>query len=161
MIDSEGYRRNVGIILGNAEGQVLWARRVGQDAWQFPQGGIEKNETPQQALFRELWEEVGLEAGHVDVLGSTQGWLKYRLPKAAMRYGEKPVCIGQKQVWYMLRFSGSESDVNLRCSNKPEFDGWRWVDYWHPLKEVVAFKRAVYRQALRELAPLLNISGSK
>jgi len=161
VIDSEGYRCNVGIILGNAEGRVLWARRIGQDAWQFPQGGIEKNETPQQALFRELWEEVGLQAAHVDVLGSTQGWLKYRLPKAFMRHGEKPVCIGQKQVWYMLRFSGSESDVNLACSKNPEFDGWRWVDYWHPLKEVVPFKRAVYRQALRELAPLLNVCTSK
>jgi len=155
VIDSEGYRFNVGIILSNANAQVLWARRIGQTAWQFPQGGIKEGETPQQALFRELGEEVGLYAEHVDILGSTQGWLKYRLPKSLMRNDEKPMCIGQKQVWYLLRFLGDESDVNLAYGKRPEFDDWRWVDYWHPIKEIIGFKKAVYQQALSELAPLL------
>ena len=156
MIDSEGYRPNVGIILCNTYNQLLWARRIGQNAWQFPQGGIKQFETPRDALFRELWEEVGLRAEQVDVLGSTRGWLKYRLPKALRRHDDKPICIGQKQVWFLLRFSGVEDDVKLNCADKPEFDGWRWVDYWHPIKEVVAFKREVYLRALDELAPLLG-----
>ena len=147
----------MGIILSNVQGKLLWARRIGQDAWQFPQGGIRRNETPQQALFRELWEEVGLEAKHVRVLGSTRGWLRYNLPKCLMRReNHQPVCIGQKQIWYLLRLHGGDDNVRLDAAEIPEFDGWRWVDYWYPLKEVVAFKRDVYKKALKELAPLLN-----
>lgn len=147
----------MGIILSNAQGKLLWARRIGQDAWQFPQGGIRRDETPKQALFRELWEEVGLEAKHVRVLGSTRGWLRYKLPKCLMRReNHQPVCIGQKQIWYLLRLHGSDDEVRLDAAEIPEFDGWRWVDYWYPLKEVVAFKREVYRKALKELAPLLD-----
>lgn len=135
---------------------MLWARRIGQNAWQFPQGGIKAHETPKQALFRELWEEVGLEAEHVDVLGATRGWLRYQLPKWLMRRHETPLCVGQKQVWYLLRLAGSDDNVKLDLADKPEFDGWRWVDYWHPLTEVVSFKREVYERALHELAPLLE-----
>lgn len=156
MIDSQGYRPNVGIILCNQSNQLLWARRIGQDAWQFPQGGIRDDETPEQALYRELWEEVGLGAGQVDMLAATPGWLRYRLPKSLVRFDEKPVCVGQKQVWFLLRFTGDEGQVNLACSTKPEFDGWRWVDYWYPLKEVVDFKRAVYEKALEEFAPVVG-----
>ena len=156
MIDSDGYRPNVGIILCNPAGKLLWARRIGQKAWQFPQGGIKKHESPTDALYRELWEEVGLEPQHVHMLGSTNGWLRYRLPAWLMRRQKEPVCIGQKQVWYLLRLKGSDKKVRLDRAESPEFDGWRWVDYWHPLKEVVAFKREVYKQALQELAPLLE-----
>lgn len=156
MIDCDGYRSNVGIIVCNPEGKLLWARRIGQNAWQFPQGGIKKHETPMEALYRELWEEVGLHKSHVDLLGSTQGWLRYRLPKWLMRYNEKPLCIGQKQIWYLLRLLSSEQQVRLDLAESPEFDGWRWVDYWHPMKEVVSFKRKVYKKALSELAPILQ-----
>ena len=156
MIDSDGYRPNVGIILSNCEGQLLWARRIGQDAWQFPQGGIKEQETPEQALFRELREEVGLLAEHVRILGSTQGWLRYKLPKWLMRKNEQPLCVGQKQIWYLLQLDCSEENVKLDLAEKPEFDGWRWVDYWHPLQEVVSFKRDVYKRALHELAPFLE-----
>ena len=155
MIDSEGYRANVGIILSNAEGRLLWARRIRQDAWQFPQGGIRPDETPEQAMYRELGEEIGLEPQHVRVLGSTRGWLRYRLPERYIRHHQKPLCIGQKQVWFLLRLTGEERFVRLDLSDKPEFDNWRWVDYWQPLREVVPFKRKVYRKALNELAPLL------
>ena len=159
MIDSDGYRPNVGIILTNAGGQLLWARRIRQDAWQFPQGGIRRKETPEQAMYRELEEEIGLCPEHVDVLGSTRGWLRYRLPERFIRRHQHPVCVGQKQVWFMLRLVGDEGDVCLDRSEKPEFDHWRWVDYWQPLREVVPFKRSVYKKALNELAPLLFPNG--
>src|SRR5690606_15101261 len=81
VIDSDGFRPNVGIILTNGLGQVLWARRIGQEAWQFPQGGIQRNESPEQALFRELHEEVGLMPEDVEILACTRGWLRYRLPQ--------------------------------------------------------------------------------
>ncbi len=155
VIDSEGYRLNVGIVLCNAEQQVFWAKRIGQRSWQFPQGGIHPEELPEHAMFRELGEEIGLRPEHVEVMGHTQGWLQYRLPKRLIRYGSKPTCIGQKQVWFLLKMIGHESDVRLDLSERPEFDHWRWVDYWYPIKAVVPFKRQVYSQALSELAPLL------
>lgn len=154
MIDSKGYRANVGIILSNDEGRVFWARRTGQDAWQFPQGGIREHESPRQAMYRELAEETGLGPEHVTLVGETRRWLRYRLPERFVRRTTNgPVCIGQKQRWFLLRLTGDESCVDLNHSGHPEFDDWCWVHYWHPLEDVVFFKRQVYRQALRELAP--------
>lgn len=154
MIDIDGYRPNVGIILFNEDNQVFWARRCGRNIWQFPQGGIHSDEQPIDAMYRELNEETGLHPEHVQVLGETRGWLRYRLPKRLQRRNQKPLCIGQKQVWFMLRLLGGESDFKLDGCRKPEFDRWRWVDYWTPADEVVFFKRRVYERALRELAPL-------
>ena len=155
VIDSEGYRPNVGIILCNTEGQLFWAKRIGQHSWQFPQGGIRRDESPEQAMFRELAEEVGLLPEHVQVIGCTRGWLRYRLPKRLIRRGNQQTCIGQKQVWFLLRMVGGEDTVRLDSTERPEFDHWQWVDYWYPLRAVVPFKRHVYWRALRELAPLL------
>jgi len=155
VIDTEGYRANVGIILSRSDGQVLWARRIGQDAWQFPQGGIQQGETHEQALFRELEEEIGLQSCDVEIVSCTKEWLKYHLPKHLIRHDSLPLCIGQKQIWYLLRLKTKEENVCLDASDKPEFDHWRWVNYWTPLKEVVAFKRNVYLQALREFHPIL------
>lgn len=151
MIDSDGYRPNVGIILTNAAGQVLWARRIGQDAWQFPQGGIRQTETPIEALFRELKEEVGLEPSDVEVLACTRGWLKYRLPKRMIRQNSMPICVGQKQKWFLLRLLSEDSKISFGYSDDPEFDGWDWVSYWYPLSKVVSFKQDVYRMAMSEL----------
>ncbi len=159
MIDPDGFRPNVGIILSNCQGRLLWARRVGQDAWQFPQGGIHSDETPAEAMYRELAEEVGLLPDHVELLGATRGWLRYRLPRRFIRRSSRPVCIGQKQVWFMLRLLCDDAEVHLDRAEQPEFDHWRWVDYWRPLDEVVAFKRSVYKKALNELAPLLFPDG--
>ena len=158
MIDKDGFRPNVGIILINEQGGLLWARRVGgQDAWQFPQGGIQANEAPEKALYRELKEEVGLGAKDVEVLGVTRGWLRYRLRKKLVRANKKPVCIGQKQKWFLLKLVSAESNIKLEQSDCPaEFDCWSWVSYWYPLSKVVAFKRDVYRRALKELLPTYN-----
>ena len=161
MIDSDGYRPNVGIILCNDDGKLFWARRIGQDAWQFPQGGIRTSETPEEAMYRELAEEVGLGCDDVEVVGSTRGWLRYRLPKRLVRRYSKPVCIGQKQVWFMLRLLADESKVRFDLCETPEFDGWRWVDYWHPVDEVVHFKREVYARALNQFAPILGYDTQK
>ncbi len=157
MIDSDGFRPNVGIIVANDENRVLWARRIRQDAWQFPQGGIRRNEDPVQAMYRELSEEIGLLPEHVEIIGSTRGWLRYRLPERMVRRNCSPLCIGQKQKWFLLRLIGSDSAVCLDRGDKPEFDRWRWVDYWRPAQEVVFFKQQVYRSALEELAPLLSL----
>jgi len=149
VIDPDGFRPNVGIILSNGEGRLLWARRIGQNAWQFPQGGIRSDETPEEAMYRELDEEVGLEPAQVEMMGATRGWLRYRLPRRFIRRSSRPVCIGQKQVWFMLRLLCEDREVCLDKTNNPEFDHWRWVDYWHPLNDVVAFKRNVYNKALK------------
>jgi putative (di)nucleoside polyphosphate hydrolase len=154
VIDTDGFRPNVGIVVANAQGGVLWARRVGQDAWQFPQGGINADEAPEEALFRELQEEIGLCAEHVELLACTRGWLRYRLPDRLVRRNEDgPVCIGQKQKWFLLRMLTEDHSVRLDCGDKPDFDNWRWVSYWYPLGQVVSFKREVYRRAMKELAP--------
>jgi len=159
VIDPDGFRPNVGIILSNRLGRLFWARRLGQDAWQFPQGGMRSDETPAEAMYRELAEEIGLRPEQVEVIGCTRGWLRYRLPRQFIRRGSKPLCIGQKQVWFLLRKLCPDQEVCLSHSEKPEFDHWRWVDYWQPLDEVVAFKRRVYQKALSELAPLLFPDG--
>lgn len=156
MIDVDGFRPNVGIALGNGRGQLLWAKRVGMQAWQFPQGGINPGESAEQAMLRELHEELGLEPGQVEVLGVTREWLRYTLPVRYRRRGKIPLCIGQKQKWFALRLTAEESAVRFDRGEPPEFERWRWVDYWEPVKEVVAFKRDVYRAALHELEPLLR-----
>ncbi len=134
---------------------MLWARRLGQSSWQFPQGGIKRDETAEQALYRELHEEVGLEPDDVEILGSTRSWLRYKLPRRFIRYHSRPLCIGQKQRWFVLRLLSDDNAVRLDLSDQPEFEEWRWVDYWLPLKEIVFFKRRVYERALRELEPVL------
>lgn len=155
MIDSEGFRANVGIILCNRDGKLFWARRTGMNAWQFPQGGIKKNEDVETAMYRELREEIGLLPEHVEIIASTDDWLRYWLPEQFIRQNMTPLCIGQKQIWYLLKLLADESVVNLALSGKPEFDKWRWIDYWSPVKQVVEFKRNVYEAALKQLAPYL------
>jgi putative (di)nucleoside polyphosphate hydrolase len=153
-IDAEGFRANVGIILIDGSARVLIAGRRGRGGWQFPQGGIRPDEQAETAMFRELHEEVGLEPGDVGIVGSTEGWLRYRLPERFIRREQTPLCIGQKQRWFLLHLNSDAQRVRFDCSSEPEFDRCRWVDYWRPVKEVIYFKRPVYVQALTELAPL-------
>jgi len=155
VIDRDGFRPNVGIILCNDVGQVFWGRRAGHDSWQFPQGGINRNEHPREAMFRELYEEIGLKPDDVEIIGWTRGWLRYRLPRTMVRRQSRPVCIGQKQKWFLLRMKASEDAFDFNQAAQPEFDDWQWKEYWSVLSEVVYFKRSVYRSALCQLAPLL------
>ena len=156
MIDRDGYRPNVGIILCNWKNEVFWGKRVRQHAWQFPQGGIKQGEAPEAAMYRELKEEVGLEPRHVHILGRTREWLRYEVPDRWLRREWRGDYRGQKQIWYLLRLIGHDSDVRLRASTKPEFDAWRWNEYWVPLESVIEFKREVYQRALEELAHYLG-----
>lgn len=155
MIDEDGFRANVGILLSNKKGQLFWARRVGMDAWQFPQGGIKEDEDPETAMYRELREEIGLRPEHVQVIASTDDWLKYWLPKRYIRQNIFPLCIGQKQIWFLLKLVAEEDQVNLGVSGKPEFDEWCWINYWDPINQVVSFKRNVYEMALKEMSRYL------
>jgi putative (di)nucleoside polyphosphate hydrolase len=155
MLDREGFRPNVGIVLLNQRNQVFWGKRIRTHSWQFPQGGIDRGETPEQAMFRELHEEVGLRPEHVRVVARTRDWLRYEVPDRFIRRDARGHYKGQKQIWYLLQLMGHDWDLNLRATNHPEFDAWRWNDYWVPLDVVVEFKRGVYEMALTELARFL------
>lgn len=155
MLDREGYRPNVGIILVNTRNEVFWGKRVREHSWQFPQGGIKHGETPEQAMYRELQEEIGLRPEHVRILGRTRDWLRYDVPKHWVKREWRNTYRGQKQIWFLLRLTGRDTDVCLRSSPHPEFDAWRWNDYWVPLDAVIEFKRGVYQLALIELSRLL------
>jgi putative (di)nucleoside polyphosphate hydrolase len=152
MLDKEGYRPNVGIILLSSRNEVFWGKRVRQHSWQFPQGGIKFGESPEQAMYRELYEEIGLRAEQVRIVARTRDWLRYEVPEQWMRRELRGHYRGQKQIWFLLRLVARDCDVCLRRSAKPEFDAWRWHSYWVPLDSVVEFKRDVYQQALTELS---------
>ena len=156
MLDREGFRPNVGIILLNPTNEVWWGKRVREHSWQFPQGGIKHGETPEQAMFRELEEETGLLPQHVKVIGRTRDWLRYEVPDHFIKREIRGHYRGQKQIWFLLRMTGRDSDVNLRASSHPEFDAWRWHEYWVPLDMVIEFKREVYQLALQELSRFLS-----
>jgi putative (di)nucleoside polyphosphate hydrolase len=157
MIDRRGFRLNVGIILANDVNEVFWGKRPGyKDAWQFPQGGVSPYETLEETMYRELAEEIGLLKTDVEYLGVTKRWLYYRLPYCFQRRKQKPLCVGQKQKWFLLRLITDESKIRFDQTDSPEFTDWRWVDYWHPIQQVIAFKREVYKKALIELEPLLG-----
>ncbi len=159
MLDRDGYRPNVGIVLLNQKNQVFWGKRIRTHSWQFPQGGIDRGESPEQAMFRELYEELGLKPEFVRVVGRTRDWLRYDVPERYIRRDARGFYKGQKQIWYLLQLTGHDWDLNLRATNHPEFDAWRWNDYWVPLDVVVEFKRGVYQMALTELARYLPRLG--
>jgi putative (di)nucleoside polyphosphate hydrolase len=160
VIDRDGFRANVGIVLmSRGTGELFLGRRTGGKGWQFPQGGMLRGESAEESLFRELHEEIGLVPGQVRLLGATERWLRYRLPSRYQRRGQQPLCVGQKQRWFLLQLAGEDSDIRLDATGEPEFDRWRWVDYWQPVKEVIYFKRPVYVKALHELAAIARPGG--
>ena len=158
MIDRDGYRPNVAIVLVNSKNQVFWGKRVKEHAWQFPQGGIKPGESPEQAMYRELQEETGLMPQHVKILGRTRDWLHYNVPTHWVKREWRGTYKGQKQIWFLLRLCGRDCDISLRASGHPEFDAWRWHDYWVPLEAVIDFKREVYRLGLEQLACYLEVA---
>lgn len=160
VIDSDGFRANVGIVLMRDAGDVFLGRQVGGRGWQFPQGGVLAGEEPAQAAFRELHEEIGLSPSDVNLIGQTSHWLRYRLPAKYVRRNRHPMCIGQKQRWFLLRLKRNEAQFDFGRTHEPEFDHYRWVNFWEPAREVIYFKRAVYVQALTELAPLAFPDGA-
>lgn len=161
MLDREGFRPNVGIVLLNARNEVFWGKRLREHSWQFPQGGIKFGETPVQAMYRELHEEVGLKPEHVKVIGRTRDWLRYEVPDRFIRREIRGHYRGQKQIWFLLRMVGRDCDICLRATNHPEFDAWRWNSYWVPLDAVIEFKRDVYHLALTELSRFVRRTQAK
>jgi putative (di)nucleoside polyphosphate hydrolase len=160
IIDSDGFRANVGIVLMRRDGAVFLGRRTGGKGWQFPQGGIREGERLEQALYRELREEIGLAQADVELVGSTARWLRYRLPPRYIRRDRQPLCIGQKQRWFLLRLAREPAAFDFTSTGEePEFDGWRWAQFWEPAREVIYFKRKVYQSALVELAPAAFPAG--
>jgi putative (di)nucleoside polyphosphate hydrolase len=159
LIDAEGFRANVGIVLMHDDGRVFIGRRTGGKGWQFPQGGVRRGESPEESLFRELHEEIGLSSEDVRIVAQTRRWLRYRLPARFVRRDSKPLCIGQKQRWYLLRLRHADPQFRFDLTGEPEFDRWRWVDYWQPIREVIYFKRKVYTRALHELGVVAFPSG--
>jgi putative (di)nucleoside polyphosphate hydrolase len=155
MLDREGFRPNVGIILLNQKNQVFWGKRIRTHSWQFPQGGIDRGESPEQAMFRELHEEVGLLPEHVRIVARTRDWLRYEVPDRFIRRDARGHYKGQKQIWYLVQLVEPDWHINLRATSHPEFDAWRWNDFWVPLEMVVEFKRGVYEMALTELSRFL------
>ncbi|QRN41394.1 MAG: RNA pyrophosphohydrolase [Neisseriaceae bacterium] len=159
MLDQLGYRPNVGIVIVNRDNKVFWGKRVRQLAWQFPQGGINEGETPDEAMYRELMEEVGLKPEHVEIINRTDDWIYYDVPKKWLKKDSDSLYKGQKQIWYLLRFVGRDSDISLRATSNPEFNGWRWNAYWNPIREIVDFKKEVYQTVLKEFAPILGVDS--
>ena len=159
MLDREGYRPNVGIVLANSHNQVFWGKRIREHSWQFPQGGIKKGETPEQAMYRELHEEVGLMPEHVRILGRTRDWLRYEVPKQWIRREWRSTYKGQKQIWFLLRLVGRDSDVSLRASDHPEFDAWRWGRLDEVCELIVPFKRPTYEVVVAAFHDFAGLPG--
>jgi putative (di)nucleoside polyphosphate hydrolase len=150
MIDKNGYRLNIGIVLTNKNGQLFWGKRVKSQGWQFPQGGVNPYETLEETMYRELYEEVGLAKKDVKILATTKRWLHYKLPIHMRRHTQSPLCIGQKQKWFLLLLTSNDNKIRLDAGKKPEFNDWYWVQYGDPLKQVIYFKRDIYRKVLAE-----------
>lgn len=153
MIDKDGYRANVGIVVINDANKVLLAKRKNEDSWQLPQGGIDAGERDIDALFRELEEEIGLQKCDVKVIAKTPKWLRYDLPKTSLKPTSR--FIGQKQVWFLLKINCSDAKVQLDKHSEIEFDDWQWVDYWQPIDFAVEFKKDIYEDMLKSLASVV------
>ena len=150
-IKEKGYRLNVGIIVANSEGKLLYCKRKDSNNWQFPQGGIDRNENPFLAALRELYEEVGIQKDKVNLIKESENWYKYDLPS---KYKKNNFLWndfkGQKQKWFLFKLI-EEVVIDLNNENNPEFDEFDWGDYWKPLDEIVEFKREIYKKVLSEL----------
>ena len=145
------YRSNVGIMLINDEGHVFVGQRLdnNQNAWQMPQGGIDCDEDPQSAAYRELLEETGIEQENVRFLAKSSKWLVYDLPEDLIPKLWDGKYRGQKQKWFLFKFLGTNRDINISTEH-PEFSNWKWMPKENLLEEIVPFKKSVYESVLRE-----------
>ena len=150
------YRLNVGIMLANPAGHVFVGQRIDNPtpAWQMPQGGVDPDEAPRDAVLRELWEETGIAADLVNVEAESGQWAAYDLPHDLVPSLWKGRYRGQKQKWFLLRFTGVDDDVNI-ATEHPEFSRWQWLPPDQLVANIVSFKRDVYRQVLDEFGGLL------
>ena len=155
MLDENGYRYNVGIIIINDRKQVFWAKRNGKDAWQFPQGGIKKGESIKLAMYRELKEETGIGSADVEILGRTKNWLYYDVPKNFIKKESRSSYKGQRQIWFLLRFNGLDTNIIFPQTRESEFDAWKWIEFSEAPNMVIQFKKHIYSSALLELAPMV------
>ena len=156
MTKDDRYRRGVGVMLLNQEGKVFVGARIDNtdEAWQMPQGGIDEGEEPWATALRELEEETGIEPHLVERIADAPERLKYDLPKElrGKLWGGK--WKGQDQDWYLVRFLGHDSDVNI-ATKHPEFREWKWIEPQQLPELIVPFKRELYRQLLREFSDFL------
>ena len=145
------YRPCVGIMLCNAQGGVFAGQRLdrAQDAWQMPQGGVDKGEDPRDAALRELEEETGIPASAVNVVAETADWIPYDLPHYLVPRLWRGRYRGQKQRWFLMQFTGDDSMVNIQ-TEIPEFSRWCWLKPEELLDKIVPFKRNTYEQVIRE-----------
>lgn len=143
------YRPCVGVVLINPQGRIFAGRRIdsGAPAWQMPQGGIDEGEKPRQAALRELWEETGVTEDMVEFVAKSPGWLTYDLPADLLGKVWGGRFRGQKQRWFLYRFTGRDDQVNI-ATDHPEFSEWRWIGADEMLGAIVPFKRAVYEQVV-------------
>lgn len=150
------YRRNVGVMLVNAAGHAFVGQRLDSElpAWQMPQGGIDKGETPQDAALRELEEETGVSPDLVTVEAETEGWVSYDLPHDIVPRIWKGRYRGQEQKWFLLRFHGTDDQVNIVVDHQ-EFSHWQWMAADEMLEQIVPFKRTVYDQVVGEFRKFL------
>ncbi len=154
--DPSLYRPNVGLAIFSRKGHVWLGRRVGlrkddvRYAWQMPQGGIDRGETPAEAALRELGEETGLEPNQVELLEELEPWLFYDFPPALKARLTGPY-FGQRQKWFAYRFTGSDTDFRLD-KHTVEFDAWKWADLKDAPDLVIPFKAAVYEEVARHFA---------
>ena len=159
VIDQQGYRANVGIVLINNRQELFFAKRKHQRGWQFPQGGIKIGESLTSAMYRELLEETGLTKDYVEVIYQSKEWYQYKIPKKFLKKlnNASPQVVGQKQKWFLVKLNGSDELVDLTCDSKKnqEFDEWKWVNPSIPAKEVVWFKQDVYEKVLNEFLTFL------
>jgi len=150
-IEKLPYRPCAGVMLRNAQGQVFVGQRTDRytEAWQMPQGGIEKGEDPRDAALRELEEETGVPAGLVTVVAETAGWVPYELPHDLVPQLWKGKFRGQEQKWFLMQFNGTDTDVNIETEHQ-EFRAWKWLPVDQVVDAIVPFKRSVYEAVLAE-----------
>jgi putative (di)nucleoside polyphosphate hydrolase len=151
------YRKNVGMVLVNTNGHIFAGKRLdnNSDAWQMPQGGIDKGETPEAAAFRELSEETGIHHSKARLIGATAGWLSYDIPVELIPKLWNGQYRGQEQKWFAFEFLGKDSDINI-ITKEPEFSEWAWKSKKDLLSSIVPFKLEVYQKVFSELGHLVK-----